>query len=92
MSSTPNLKKALIDPSDVYRSPGDILLDRMLSREQKINLLKRWESNILVEQVAQEEGMPGKAHLATLEHILDALKTLDAIIDTEDTPPTKAGG
>jgi hypothetical protein len=91
MADMPNLKQALTDPSSVYKEPKDILLDNKLSRGQKIQILKRWGSDILEVQVAEEENMQGITRV-DYQSVLKALKTLRAKIDLEHTPPTKQGG
>lgn len=87
-----NLKDALISPSSVFSSPKDVLLNTELLREQKIEILKRWQSEIRVIEVAEDENMLGHNHLDILEEIYAALRTLGANIDTDHTPPTKEGG
>lgn len=87
-----NLKQALIDPASVFASPKDVLINQEISRDQKIQILKHWESDMREILVAEEENMQGKDVLKTFESIRDSLHTLDAKIATEDTPPTKQGG
>lgn len=87
-----NLQRAFIDPSSIYKIPEDVLLDKTLSREQQIHILRRWAYDIREEQVALEENMQGNYDENMLKLIIDALLTLDAVIDLEHTPPTKQGG
>jgi hypothetical protein len=87
-----NLRQALIDPASIFVSPPEILLNRELSRDQKIFILKRWESDMREILVAEEENMQGEDVIQTFEAIRKALRTLDAKINTEDAPPTKQGG
>lgn len=84
-------KQALTDPTSVFKTPAELLLNNELTREQKIHILKRWESDIREIQVAEDENMQGKERV-DLKDVLDALNTLDAVINLEDTPPTKQGG
>jgi hypothetical protein len=87
-----NLKHALTDPSRVFNTPQDVLLDNDLTRSQKIDILNRWASEIRDIEVAEEENMQGNNYLDILETILSSLRTLDATVDLEHTPPTKQGG
>jgi hypothetical protein len=87
-----NLKQALLNPSSVFSAPIDVLLNTSITREQKIEILKHWESDMREVFVAEEENMLGKGVLKMFEQIREALHTLDAKIDIEETPPTKQGG
>ena len=62
-----------------------------LSREQKIEILRRWEYDEAEIAVAEEEGMPDGRPLM-LRQILLALEQLVGDIDTDRRPPTKQGG
>lgn len=87
-----NLKQALLDPSSLFDSPQSVLVNDELTNQQKVEILKNWESDLRVIMVAEEENMQGKDVLKTFEGIRDALHSLGAIIHPEDTPPTKEGG
>ncbi len=87
-----DIQQALIDPATTFTSPKDVLIRNDLARHLKIKILKRWESDIREILVAEEENMQGKDVGETLTAIRQALHSLDAEIDTEDTPPTKQGG
>ncbi len=84
-------EKALSDPSDVFETPEAILDDGKLTREQKIEVLRRWEYNAAEEDVALEEGMPGD-ETGLLRRIMVALGTLTGPIDVDHTPPSKQHG
>lgn len=88
-----DLKKALIDPSAIFKKPQEIVETSDLSREQKIELLRRWEYDARELQVADEEGMaPADPQPGILDGILNALRSLDAAADVEHSAPTKHGG
>ncbi len=38
-----DLDKALLDPASVFKTPEGVLNSHELSREQKIEILRRWE-------------------------------------------------
>lgn len=83
--------RAMRSPSAVFEAPEAIRDHAELSREQKIELLKRWaydESELLV---AEEEGM-GRGDGPEAAKVLQVLHELTDGFDTEHTPPTKQGG
>jgi hypothetical protein len=79
------------DPGLVFKTPGEVLANNELTRAQKIEILRRWEYDVRELQVADEEGMEGPEPV-TLDAVLDALRTLGAPGDTENSAPTKQGG
>lgn len=86
-----DLKKALRDPQSVFRSAEDLLSAQGLTKEQRIEILRRWEYNAADEAVALEEGMPGEES-DLLRRILLALGEIAGPIDVERTEPTKQHG
>ena len=88
-----DVKKALTDPSAVFKKPQEVIETDGLSREQKIEILRRWEYDVRELQVADEEGMaPADPQPVVLDLILNALRTLGAPADIERSAPTKQGG
>lgn len=85
-----DIAKALVDPGSVFSTPDEILDHTMLTREDKIEILRRWEYDASEVDVSREEGMPG-GDGDLLRRILLALERL-AIIDTEQSAPTKQRG
>jgi hypothetical protein len=79
------------DPGLVFKTPGEVLANNELTRAQKIEILRRWEYDVRELQVADEEGMEGPEPV-TLDAVLDALRTLGAPEDAENSAPTKQGG
>jgi hypothetical protein len=78
-------KQALLDPTSVYKHPMDVVNDNSLSREQKIQVLHRWEYDARELQVAEEENMPdlsGEQRSSMLSRVLDALHNLGASSDS----------
>ncbi len=51
------LVRALKDPSAVFESPGHVARDPRLSREYKLRILERWETDARLLQMATEENM-----------------------------------
>ena len=88
-----DIKKALNDPSAIFRKPKDVVERNDLSREEKIEILRRWEYDARELQVADEEGMaPADPQPVILDAILNALRSLGASADIEHSAPTKQGG
>jgi hypothetical protein len=88
-----DVKKALANPSAVFKRPQEVLETNDLSREQKIEVLRRWEYDARELQVADEEGMaPAEPQPVILDAILKALRSLGAAADVERSAPTKQGG
>lgn len=86
-----DMDQALLDPGSVFASPEALLRRGDLSKEQKIEILRRWEYDASENCVAVEEGMPdGESDL--LRRILLALDQLTGGIDTEQVGPTKQHG
>jgi hypothetical protein len=86
-------KQLLTDPASAYQEPQRVVEDNSLSRDQKIEILRRWEYDIRELQVADEEGMTApKPHPVTLESIFASLRILGAPPDLEHAAPTKQGG
>jgi hypothetical protein len=86
-----DVEKALLDPGLVFKTPDEVVVSNELSREQKINILRRWEYDVRELEVAEEEGMKGPK-LVSLDDVLRALRSLGAPADTERSAPTKQGG
>ena len=89
--SESELKKALLDPAGSFSCPADVLASEAFGKQDKIEILRRWEYDARELEVAEEENMGG-ASPSILSEILDALRTLNAEVDTENSPPTKQGG
>ncbi|HEY5543451.1 MAG TPA: hypothetical protein VIM04_09390 [Candidatus Binatia bacterium] len=88
-----DVKKALLDPSAVFREPDEVVESKLLNREQKIEILRRWEYDVRELQVADEESMTApRPERVTLDAVLKALRAVGAPADMERTAPTKQGG
>jgi hypothetical protein len=84
-----DLEKAKLNPAAVFKTPQEIVSSQELSRERKLEILRRWEQDAMSMEVAEEEGMPGP-QLKLLQPIRDALHALDYWPDTEHSSPSKA--
>ena len=86
-------KNTLVDPSTLFKTPQEVVERNDLSRDQKIEILRRWEYDMRELQVADEEGMPPAGpQSVTLDAVLKALDSLGAGSDIEHSAPTKQRG
>lgn len=77
MSDQNDFEQALKDPASRFANPGEVLDDDAFSREQKIEILKRWDSDARQLMAASDENMPG-GEPPQLQAIQDALRQLGA--------------
>ncbi len=87
-----DLRKALLNPALVFLGPEDVLKRDELTREQKIEVLRRWKFDALQLQVADEENMGSEQPSDILDRVLQALHALNPGPNLEDSPSTKHGG
>ncbi len=86
-------EKALRDPTSAFTSPEQVLTSAELSREQKIEILHRWEYDARALEVAEEENMLSDSDQPDiLDEILRCLHALGAGLDAAHSAPTKQGG
>ena len=86
-------EKAKQDVSKIFATPGELCDARDLSSEEKIYLLKQWETDLRLLLVASEENMPGTQPGRTAELLQSVLqKQEDLGVPKEDTAANKAGG
>jgi hypothetical protein len=83
-------KKALTNPSSVFKHPSEIVDSRELDRTEKAKILKQWELDARLLQVATEEGMGGGEH-SLFADVKKAQQSLDVDHLVEDGAPTKVG-
>lgn len=87
---TIDFEKAKLDPRLVFSDPKDVLECSQFSRDQKIEVLRRWAYDAKEMDVAKEEGMASEEP-SELIQVLEALKSLDSGLDREHDGPTKHG-
>ncbi|MDP2332520.1 MAG: hypothetical protein Q8M19_17665 [Reyranella sp.] len=90
MLTSDEKKKALTSPSSVFKSPGDVVDSSDLDRAEKTKILKQWELDARLLQVASEEGMGGGEHSLFAE-VKKAQKSLNVEDLPEDGAPNKSG-
>jgi hypothetical protein len=59
MYSAKDYEQALLTPERIFETPMDVVDTDSLTPEQKLKVLKQWEVNARLLQVAQEENMTG---------------------------------
>jgi hypothetical protein len=84
-----NLKKAMLDPTSEFRDPEEVVASGELNRDQKIEILHRWEYDARELEVAEEEAGMAVRRPDMFGRVLQALQTLGVEHDTEHSPPTK---
>jgi len=82
---------AMEDPTSVFAAPEEVRDHPELTRDEKIEILRRWQYDAVELGVAVEEGMPGEDD-GMLRRIMLALGALAGPIDVEHLSPTKQHG
>ncbi len=84
-----DVNKAMLDPTMVFEDPMDVVANDELTRDQKIEILRRWEYDARQLEVAEEEAGMAVRRPEMFDLVLQALHALDVERDVEHTPPTK---
>ena len=84
-----DIQKAMLDPTQVFTDPSEVVDDTELTHSQKIEILRRWEYDAHELEVAEEEAGMAVLQPEMFDRVVQALHTLGAERDTEHTPPTK---
>ena len=90
MLASEDKKRALTNPSSVFKRPVDVIDCKDLDRSEKAAILKQWELDARQLQVATEEGMTEgeRSMFADVKH---AQETLGVPTLEEDGAPNKTG-
>ena len=83
-----DFEKAKLNPATGFKSPQERLSSQELSREQKIEILLRWEQDARSMEVAEEEESGTQPKL--LQPIRDALHALDYWPGAEHDQPQQS--
>jgi hypothetical protein len=85
--------QALTDASKQFGRPEDILLAPDLSQDQKLTLLRQWETDLRLLMVASEENMTGPAPGRTAELLQSVHRAMNRLgyEPEESGAPTKTG-
>ncbi len=84
-----DVNKAMLDPTMVFKDPKDVVANVELTRDQKIEILRRWEYDARQLEVAEEEAGMAVRRPEMFDRVVQALHALDVKRDVEHTPPTK---
>jgi hypothetical protein len=83
------------DVSKHFASPEALLAADDLTREQKLSLLRQWEYDLQLMQVATEENMTSDAapgnNAEKIRQVHAAAEKLGAKMGSEESGPAKAG-
>jgi hypothetical protein len=80
-----DIRNAMLNPALVFLGPEDLLQRDELTREQKIEVLRRWKFDALQLQVAEEENMGSEQPSDILDRVLQALHALNTGPNLEDS-------
>jgi hypothetical protein len=78
-----NIDQALLNPSEVFVSPHDVVSHQDLSHSQKVEVLRRWALDAQALQVAEDENMtaPPQQRSSRLDEVMNALHELGETLD-----------
>ena len=82
-----DFEEALKDPASVFDAPQDVVDAAGLEPAQRIEILKRWESDARQLMVASDENMTG-VEQQQLQAVHEALRSLGVDPHTEQGPRT----
>jgi hypothetical protein len=95
MMDQPAFEKLAADVSKHFASPDAVLTRDDLTREQKLALLRQWEYDLHLMQVATEENMTGNTppgnNAEKIRAVRSAAEKLGAEVEDEGSGPAKAG-
>ena len=83
-----DVSQAMLDPTMVFKEPNEVVASNEITRDQKIEILRRWEYDAHQLEVAEEEAGMAVRRPEMFDLVVQALHGLDAERDTEHTPPT----
>ncbi len=84
-----DMKKAMLDPTSVFKDPEEVVANDELNHDQKIEILRRWEYDARELEVAEEEAGMAVRRPDVFDRVIQALHTMGFKHDGEHGPPTK---
>lgn len=83
MYTAKDYDKALLNPAAIFKTPKDILETDALTTPQKLEVLKRWETDALLLSVATDENMGGgePSRIEEVRHAIDMLTRLEGVAE-----------
>jgi hypothetical protein len=81
MYTAKDYDQALLNPAAIFKRPKDVLDTESLTTDQKLEVLKRWETDALLLSVATEENMGGgePSRIEDVRHAIDTLTRLEGV-------------
>jgi hypothetical protein len=81
MCTAKEYDRALLNPAAVFSLPNDVVKSDDLTADQKMEVLKRWETDALLLSVATEENMGGgePSRIEEVRHAIDVLTRLEGV-------------
>ncbi|MER8864207.1 ETC complex I subunit [Mesorhizobium sp. M0751] len=79
VSQAPHYGPALTDPEALYASPMDVVVDPLLTADEKRAILRNWAWNEYLVDLATAEGMPENARPTRLDEVELALLALEPV-------------
>lgn len=83
MCTAKEYDRALLNPAAIFKLPKDVVRSDDLTTEQKLEVLKRWETDALLLSVASEENMDG-GEPSRIEEVRQAIDVLTRIEGVEE--------
>ncbi len=81
MYTAKDYDQALLNPAAICKRPKDVLDTESLTTDQKLEVLKSWETDALQLSVATEENMGGgePSRIEDVRHAIDVLTRLEGV-------------
>jgi hypothetical protein len=81
MYTAKDYDQALLNPAAIFKRPKDVLDTESLTTDQKLEVLKSWETDALLLSVATEENMGGgePSRIEDVRHAIDVLTRLEGV-------------
>jgi hypothetical protein len=81
MYTAKDYDQALLNPAAVFKRPKDIFETDALTTDQKLEVLKRWETDALLLSVATEENMGGgeESQIEEVRAAIDLITRLEGV-------------
>ena len=85
-----DVAKAMLDPTMVFKEPKDVVASNELTRDQKIEILRRWKYDAQQLEVAEDEAGMAVRRPEMFDRVVHALRMLELEHDTEHSRPTNS--
>lgn len=82
MYTAKDYDRALLNPSSVFEMPLDIVMTQSMTAEQKLEVLKRWETDSRLLEEATNENLSG----GEPSRLGEVRKAIDVLCEREQIP------